>query len=123
MSPVHYLFLIFFLVGCTTAEQAVVDSQASPEPELTESSLPDWFMEDRQGELIDGKLYGYAAVPGIDSDSAIRLARQQAVSHLRFWVDRMLEESRELASMEDPAANSPEFIRDLRNAVRTMEFS
>lgn len=119
--------LLFAVAGCSTTEPPLQDEETeSPEPVISETTIPSWYSAGIHSSSDSLALNGYALASATDSARAVELSTQTALEFLRFEIDRTAEEARknltDVSSMGNNYSSSA-FIIHLRNIISDLQLN
>jgi len=118
------IIILFIFVSCSTAEQTVQQPEEPEIPAESENKVPDWFNESRAGYVENNQIYSFGIASAANEDEARKLAIRQSDANLRAQVDYLFEEARiELVENNESDADTPDFIRTLRNTIQKIDLS
>lgn len=116
------IIVLFIFVSCSTAEETV---QQPEEPEVSvdsENNIPEWFNESEAGYVENNQIYSFGIASAANEEEARELAVRQSDANLRTQIDYLFEEARiELVENKESNADTPDFIRSLRNAIQKID--
>jgi hypothetical protein len=122
------LFVVFILsslvAGCASVEPT---TQQEREVETTEPETmkPEWYNPLETSTSDSAAVYGFALASATDSSEAVSLAKNSAITNLRYEIDYIAESTRELMAENESSDlySRASFIIDLRNTVRDLPLS
>lgn len=117
LPPLIFIFLL--VVSCSTTE-STQESSESGQAASGESLIPNWYDSRVTSATDSASFNGYALAVSTDSLEALKLAMQTSAKNLRFEIDKYVEEIRVNLSENNSVYSTPDFILQLRNAIRVL---
>lgn len=111
------IFCVLMTAACSTP--AVLSEESLViEPK---KSFPEWYNADRASSSDSIHFNGYSMATAMNSEEAISLGINSAISNLRYEIDKFTEERRETLVGEQH--NTSQFIIKLRNSVQQLQLT